>query len=306
MKPSFASPGDRDDRADQQREGRRQRDRPLGILVGVEQRDERRRDHRAERRVGAEHEDLRRSEQRVRDEAEDRRVEAGDRREAGELRVGHPLRHQQRGQHEARDEVLAQPLRPVRLQVRQPRCDRRSHQPRSRPSSGAAGVMSGRRTHPEGVGDAEEAGDHGDEERDLEAQVPGIGVDGEDLLLDVRRLVGDLPLELGVAHHLRVGLQRLGDLLLLGRRDHGARLGHVGEAEGQGPEHDAAGHREPEREAEVAGGRVHTGGLADAVLLDGGEGEVVELGDQQAEARAGDDRAGGPGTSPSPPGARAG
>ena len=34
-------------------------------------------------------------------------------------------------------------------------------------------------------------------------------------------------LELGVAHHLGVVLERVGDLLLLGRREHGARVGQV-------------------------------------------------------------------------------
>ena len=105
----------------------------------------------------------------------------------------------------------------------------------------------------------------------------------------VRRLVGDLLLELGVAHDLGVGLEHVGDLLLLGRGDDGARLGHVREAEGERPEHDAAGHGEPERQAERAGGGVHAGGFADPFLGDRGEGEVVELGHQQAQPAAGDD-----------------
>ena len=40
-------------------------------------------------------------------------------------------------------------------------------------------------------------------------------------------LVDEQLLELGVAHHLGVLLQRLGDLLLVGRREHGARLGQL-------------------------------------------------------------------------------
>ena len=46
-------------------------------------------------------------------QAEDRGVQAGDRRQAGELGVGHPLRHQQRGQDQPGDHVLGQPARPV-------------------------------------------------------------------------------------------------------------------------------------------------------------------------------------------------
>ena len=48
-------------------------------------------------------------------------------------------------------------------------------------------------------------------------QVPGVGVDGEDRILDVLGLAGDLLLELRVAHDLCVGFHFGGDLLLLGR-----------------------------------------------------------------------------------------
>ena len=71
------------------------------------------RDHRSESGVGAEHEHSRRTEDRVADQAQDRRVQPGDRREAGQLGVRHPLRHEERGQHQAGDEVLGQPLTTV-------------------------------------------------------------------------------------------------------------------------------------------------------------------------------------------------
>ena len=53
-------------------------------------------------------------EERVADEAGDRRVEPGDRREPGQLGVGHALRDEDRREHEAGDEVGAQPRSLVR------------------------------------------------------------------------------------------------------------------------------------------------------------------------------------------------
>ena len=58
-------------------------------------------------------EHARRPEERVHDEAGDGGVEAGDRRQAGELRVGEALRDQDRCQHDPRDEVETQPRRLV-------------------------------------------------------------------------------------------------------------------------------------------------------------------------------------------------
>jgi hypothetical protein len=84
----------------------------------------------------------------------------------------------------------------------------------------------------------------------------------EDLRLDLRRLPGQLLLQLRVAHHLGVVLQRLGDLLLLRGGQHLAVLRVLGELDRQRREHDRAGEREPERQAEGAGGRVDAGGLA--------------------------------------------
>ena len=70
----------------------------------------------------------------------------------------------------------------------------------------------------------EEAGEDRDEQRDLQRDRPRVGVDADDLGLDVRRLAGEQLLELRVAHHLGVVLEHVGDLLLLGRREHRARL----------------------------------------------------------------------------------
>ena len=60
-----------------------------------------------ERGVRAEHQHPGRPEDRVADQAEDRGVEAGDRRQPGQLGVGHALRHEQRRQHQPGDDVLA-------------------------------------------------------------------------------------------------------------------------------------------------------------------------------------------------------
>ena len=109
MNPSFADPRNDRDGAHQQGQHRRQRDRALGIAAGSDDRQDRRRDHRTQGGIRAQHEDSRRPERRVADQAEDRRVQPGDRRQAGKLGVGHPLRHQQRGQHEAGDDVAPQP-----------------------------------------------------------------------------------------------------------------------------------------------------------------------------------------------------
>ena len=57
----------------------------------------------------------------------------------------------------------------------------------------------------------------GIEQRDLEGEGPRVGVDADDLVLDLLGLVGEQLVEVGVAHHLGVVLERRGDLLLLGR-----------------------------------------------------------------------------------------
>ena len=60
--------------------------------------------------VGTEHQHPGRTEDRVADQAQDRGVEPGDRRQAGELGVRHPLRHEEGGQHQPGDDVLGEPL----------------------------------------------------------------------------------------------------------------------------------------------------------------------------------------------------
>ena len=94
------------DQADEDREHARQDDRRPRVS-GDQQRRDRGEDQRRDRGVGPEHQDPRGPEERVADQAGDRRVEAGDRRQAGELRVGHPLRHEDRGEHEPGDQVGA-------------------------------------------------------------------------------------------------------------------------------------------------------------------------------------------------------
>ena len=61
--------------------------------------------------------------------------------------------------------------------------------------------------------------------------MPGIGVDPDDLSLNLFRLAGELLFKLRIAHYLGVGLQRVRDLLLLGWGKHGARGGQAGKAE---------------------------------------------------------------------------
>ena len=112
-KPSLAMPAERHERAHDQREHRSERDRALRIAVGAEQRQNRRSDHRPERRVRPQHQDFRRPEHGVPDQTEDRGVEAGDRRKPGQLRIGHSLRHEQSRQNQSGDDVLREPTRPI-------------------------------------------------------------------------------------------------------------------------------------------------------------------------------------------------
>ena len=58
------------------------------------------------------------------------------------------------------------------------------------------------------------------------------------------------------------------DLLLLGRREHGARLRHVRERDREGRQHDGSGEGQAEREPERAARRVHAGRLADPLIRD--------------------------------------
>ena len=122
-------------------------------------------------------------------------------------------------------------------------------QPRAMPSGAVEGGI-GQAHHPEGDQEAEESGEERNQQRDLERERSRVGVDADDLGLDVRGLADEQLLEGGVAHDLRVVLERVGDLLLLGRGEHGAVLGHVGERERQRRQHDRAGERQAEREPE--------------------------------------------------------
>ena len=81
---------------------------PLRRVARRREGDDRRGDERRDRRVGPEDEDPRRPQQEVHDQRDERRVQAGDRRQPRELRVRHALRHEQRREHDARDDVVAQ------------------------------------------------------------------------------------------------------------------------------------------------------------------------------------------------------
>ena len=107
--PELEDSGEHGDGAHHQRQQRGVGHRAVGISVGCHQWDDRRRDHGAQRGVRAEHQHPGRPEDRVPDETQDGRVEPGDGWQAGQLGVGHPLRHEQRGQDQTRDKVLAQP-----------------------------------------------------------------------------------------------------------------------------------------------------------------------------------------------------
>ena len=63
---------------------------------------------------------------------------------------------------------------------------------------------------------------------------------------------------------------------------------HLRERERERRQHDRAGEGEPERQPERAARRVHARGLARALLRDGRQRVVVELGHQQPEPAAGD------------------
>ena len=108
------------DEPDEQRQHPRERDR-LPRILGDQERHDGGEDQRRHRRVRPEHEHARRTEDRVADEAPDRRVEARDRGEPGQLGVRHALRHEDRGEHETGDEVRSHPLPPVRTDGADPR-----------------------------------------------------------------------------------------------------------------------------------------------------------------------------------------
>ncbi len=112
MKPSFPMPMAISTSADEDREHPGERDRSAHITAG-EQRHDRGEDQRRDRRVRTQNEHARRTEQRVADEAGDRGVQAGHRRQPGELGVGHALGNEDGGEDEPRDEVGPEPFPPV-------------------------------------------------------------------------------------------------------------------------------------------------------------------------------------------------
>ena len=107
--PSRASAAEQHDRSDHQRQHGCQCDRAGGIALGSHQREDRCGDHRPERRVGPKHEYPGRAEHRVADQAQNRRVQPGDRRKPRELGICHSLRYEQRGQYQPGNDVLGQP-----------------------------------------------------------------------------------------------------------------------------------------------------------------------------------------------------
>ena len=94
------------DGPDDQREQPGQRDALVG--VGAGQRDDGGGDERADGAVGADDEDAAGPEQEVDEERDQRRVQTGDGRQAGELRVAHALGDEQGGEHDAGEQVAAQ------------------------------------------------------------------------------------------------------------------------------------------------------------------------------------------------------
>jgi hypothetical protein len=158
--PELGQPGDHHHHADQHRQQRGERNGSRGVAAREHEGGDRRRDHRAKGRVWAQHQHPGRPEDRVAEQAQDRGVEPGHGRQPGQLRVGHPLGHQQRRQDEAGDDVPGQP-RPL-VGAGQPQAGhvllppRRCHVGavgesghRRQPSFRAA--VQKRRTSPEGV-----------------------------------------------------------------------------------------------------------------------------------------------------------
>src|SRR5690606_2853335 len=58
--------------------------------------------------------------------------------------------------------------------------------------------------HPDGVEQAEQAGEDGHEQRGLQRDRPGVCVDADDLVADLGWLIGEQCLELGIAHDFGV------------------------------------------------------------------------------------------------------
>jgi hypothetical protein len=94
---------------------------PLRLVAGSRQRDDRGGNERRDRRVRAEDEDRRRAQEEVDGERHQGRVQPGDRRQAGELGVRHPLRDEKRREDRARHHVAAQRGATVASQQRESR-----------------------------------------------------------------------------------------------------------------------------------------------------------------------------------------
>ena len=113
-------PAGEHDRPDEDRQQTGERD-PCRLVAARGERDDRRGHKRRHGRVGSQDEDPRRAQQEVHDERHQRRVQAGDRRQARELAVRHPLGHEQGSEDGARDDVAPQRRAAVASQQREPR-----------------------------------------------------------------------------------------------------------------------------------------------------------------------------------------
>ena len=107
--PELPDPQSDFDDSNDDREHPGQRDRSMDVSARRQQWQEGGEDQGRDRRVRTEDQDPRRAEDRIADEASDGRVEAGHGREPGQLRVGQSLRHQDGGEHDARDDVGPRP-----------------------------------------------------------------------------------------------------------------------------------------------------------------------------------------------------
>ncbi len=86
-----------------------------------------------------------------------------------------------------------------------------------------------------------------DEQRHLERERPSLVIDA-DQQLD----------QLGIAHHLRIVLERGGDPLRVRPRQDGALLGQVGRGESERGQHDGARECQSEGQPEGSGGASHS------------------------------------------------
>ena len=146
-----------------------------------------------------------------------------------------------------------------------------SPEPRSaqrHPFDGARRSRVGQAHHPQRVEQAEQAGKDRDQQRDLEREVPRVGVDAQDLGLDGFGSPASCFLSCVLLMNWASCSSALATVLLIGRRQHGACVCHVGEGERERREQDRPAERQAERQPERAGRRVDAGSLADALLRD--------------------------------------